>query len=170
MSTTLNRAATLHATLCSVAEKLASPFLLAVRVYWGWQFAQTGLGKLRNQPRVVEFFTSLNIPFPALNAHFVSGLEFFGGILLVLGLFSRPISLLLTCSLFVAFWTADHDALASIFSNPEKFYGADPYPFLLVALLILIFGPGKLSLDHLIAMRFRAYMPQPRWGANAVAD
>jgi len=165
----LSRTASAHAAFCNIAEKLSSPFLLAVRLYWGWQFAQTGLGKLRNQPRIVEFFTSLNIPFPALNAHFVSGLEFAGGILLILGLFSRPISFLLTGSMFVAYWTADHDALVSIFSNPAKFYAADPYTFLFAAILILIFGPGMLSMDYLISKRFHPYMPMPRWGTDAVA-
>ena len=164
------RAASTHATFCSLAEKLTSPFLLAVRLYWGWQFTQTGLGKLRNQPKIVEFFTSLNIPFPALNAHFVSGLEFFGGILLILGLFSRPISLLLTGSMLVAFWTADRDALVSIFSDPDKFYAAAPYTFLFAVLIVLIFGPGKFSLDALIATKFRPYMRMPHWGTDAVAD
>jgi putative oxidoreductase len=164
------RVASTHATFCSLAEKLTSPFLLAVRLYWGWQFVQTGLGKLRNQPKIIEFFTSLNIPFPALNAHFVSGLEFFGGILLILGLFSRPISFLLTGSMFVAFWTADHDALVSIFSDPDKFYAAAPYTFLFAALMILVFGPGKLSLDALIATKFRPYMRMPHWGTDAVAN
>jgi len=166
----LARLASLHGLFCTVAEKLGSPFLLAVRLYWGWQFAQTGWGKLQNQSRVVDFFTSLNIPFPALNAHFVSGLEFFGGILLILGLFSRPISLLLTGSMFVAYWTSDHEALASIFSNPGKFYGADPYTFLFAALLILVFGPGLFSLDALIARRFLPYMHSPRWRMDAAAS
>jgi len=135
-----------------------------------WQFAQTGLGKLRNQARVVEFFTSLNIPFPALNAHFVSTLEFVGGILLILGLFSRPIALLLTGSMFVAYWTAEHDAFFAIFSDPDKFYKADAYTFLFAALLILIFGPGRFSLDSLIATRFHPYMRTPRWGTDAAAS
>ncbi|MBS1822481.1 MAG: DoxX family protein [Acidobacteria bacterium] len=164
------RAASAHATFCSFAEKLSSPFLLAIRLYWGWQFLQTGLGKLRSQSQVVEFFTSLNIPFPALNAHFVSGLEFLGGILLILGLFSRPIALLLTCSMTVAFWTADRDALVSVFSNPDKFYAAAPYTFLFAALIVLIFGPGRLSLDALLAVKFRPYMRALHWGADAAAD
>lgn len=166
----VHRAASTHAAFCSLTEKLSSPFLLAIRVYWGWQFVQTGLGKLRSQPKVVEFFTSLNIPFPALNAHFISGLEFFGGILLILGLFARPIALLLTCSMSVAFWTADHDALVSIFSDPDKFYAAAPYTFLFAALIVLIFGPGKLSLDALLAIKFRPYMRVPHWGTDAAAD
>ena len=150
------RLAAWYAAFCKIAEKLCSPLLLAVRLYWGWQFAQTGWGKLQNQAKVVDFFTSLNIPFPALNAHFVSGLEFFGGILLMLGLASRPVAFLLTGSMFVAFWTAEHEALFSIFSDPGKFYGADAYPFLFAAIMILAFGSGRFSLDALIEKKLRS--------------
>lgn len=170
MKNLIHLAASTHRIFCDLVEKLRSPFLLFVRLYWGWQFVQTGLGKLRHLPRIVDFFTSLNIPFPAFNAHFVSGLEFFGGILLILGLFSRPISLLFTGSMLVAYWTAEHEALVSIFSDPGKFYTADSYTFLFAALLILIFGPGLFSLDELIARRFPAYMHAPRWGMDAVAS
>ncbi|WP_263368638.1 DoxX family protein [Edaphobacter bradus] len=142
---------TLHAAFCSIAEKLCSPLLLFIRLYWGWQFAQTGWGKLQNQARVVDFFTSLNIPFPAFNAHFVSGLEFVGGILLIVGLFSRPIAFLLTGSMFVAFWTAEREAFLSIFSNSDKFYKADAYTFLFASIMILAFGPGLFSLDALLS-------------------
>ena len=60
------------------AEKISylrSPFLLAVRLYWGWQFVQTGWGKMHNIAKITGFFMSLNIPFPAFNAYFVSGLS-----------------------------------------------------------------------------------------------
>ena len=53
-----------------------SPMLLAVRLYWGFQFAQTGWGKLHHLEKIAGFFASLNISFPGVNAHFVSGLEF----------------------------------------------------------------------------------------------
>jgi putative oxidoreductase len=58
--------------------------------------------------------------------------------------------------MFVAYWTADREALFSIFSNPGKFYGADPYPFLFAAIMILAFGPGAFSLDALIEKRLRS--------------
>src|SRR5271163_3095490 len=94
---------------------LTSAFLLCVRLYWGWQFMQTGWGKMHNIPRVTGYFTSLNIPFPGINAHFIAGLEFFGGLLLILGLFSRLSGLLLSANMLVAYWTADHEALFSVF-------------------------------------------------------
>lgn len=134
---------------------LQSPMLLVVRLYWGFQLAQNGWGKLHHLARITEYFQSLNIPFAALNAPFVSGLEFFGGILLMLGLFSRPVSLLIAGDMLVAYYTADHDALVSVFSDPGKFYVADPYTFLFAALMILIFGAGYLSLDTLLAKKLK---------------
>jgi putative oxidoreductase len=138
------------------AEKISylrSPFLLAVRLYWGWQFVQTGWGKMHHIEKITGFFMSLNIPFPAFNAYFVSGLEFFGGLLLIVGFVSRFTGLLLAFNMLVAYWTADHEALASIFSDPGKFYVADPYTFLFASLMVLILGAGLFSVDALVAKR-----------------
>lgn len=145
----------LYEVICSGFSSLQSPFLLAVRLYWGWQFAQTGWGKLHHLARTTDFFTSLGIPFPAFSAHFVSGLEFVGGLLLIAGLASRLTGFLLAANMFVAYWTADRAALLSVFSNPGSFYGADPYTFLFASLLVLIFGAGYFSLDAAIAKRWR---------------
>ena len=136
------------------AAWLQSPFLLAVRLYWGWQFAATGWGKLHHLARVTEFFASLGIPFPGLNAPFVAGLEFAGGILLVLGLASRPVALLLAADMAVAYLTADREALFALFSDPGKFYAAAPYTFLFASVIVLIYGAGALSVDRLLANRF----------------
>jgi len=134
---------------------LQSPFLLAIRLYWGWQFAQNGWGKLHNLAKITDYFRSLNIPFPAANAHFIAGLEFFGGLLLIVGLGTRLVGLLLAANMMVAYWTADHDALVSILSDPGKFYIADPYTFLFASLMVLIFGAGLLSFDALIMKRLK---------------
>jgi putative oxidoreductase len=106
---------------------------------------------LHHLPKITGFFASLGIPFPAFNAHFVSGLEFFGGLLLIVGLASRLTGLLLAGNMLVAYWTADHEALVSIFSDPGKFYVADPYTFLFASLMVLIFGAGIFSVDAFIA-------------------
>ena len=150
----------------SVCERavshLQSPLLLAVRLYWGWQFFQTGLGKLMHISKVVGFFTSLGIPFPTFNAYFVSSLEVVGGALLFVGLGSRIIALPLTIDMLVAYITADREALFSIFSDPGKFYASDAYTFLFASLLILIFGPGKISIDFGISYLFRRKAAEPR--------
>ncbi len=133
---------------------MQSPFLLLVRFYWGWQFIQTGWGKINNIPKVTEFFTSLGIPIPGLHAQFIAGLEFVGGILLVLGLASRFIALPLTINMLVAYIVADREALFSVISDPDKFTAAAPFTFLVASLIILIFGPGSIALDTWVGKRF----------------
>lgn len=127
---------------------LQSPFLLSVRLYWGWQLAESGWGKLHNLPKVTEFFTSLNLPAPGAMALFIASLEFVGGILLILGLAARLIAIPLVINMIMAYVTADREALFSILSDPDKFYAAAPYTFLIASLLIFIFGPGRFSLDR----------------------
>lgn len=129
---------------------LQSPFLLLVRLYWGWQLVQSGWGKLHHLDKVTDFFTSLSLPMPGTMAVLISCLEFFGGIFLAVGLLSRLTALALTVNMIMAYVTADREALHSIFSDPDKFYAAAPYTFLIASLIILIFGPGKVSLDALL--------------------
>ncbi len=139
--------------LIRVASSTQSLFLLAVRLYWGWQFAQSGWGKLQHLSKVTGFFTDLGIPAPAFSAFSVSWLEFVGGILLALGLGSRFIALLLAGDMFVAYLTAGRQNLLSVFSDPGKFYGDAAYTFLFASLLIFIFGPGRIALDELLRNR-----------------
>lgn len=130
------------------AARLQSPFLLLVRLYWGWLFAQTGWGKLHNLARVHDYFMSLGIPAPGFTATAIASLEFFGGILLIAGLATRLTGLLLACNMLVAYIAADREALASILSAPDKFYNADPFTFLFAAVIVLVFGAGFFSLDY----------------------
>ncbi|MDX6459579.1 MAG: putative oxidoreductase [Acidobacteriaceae bacterium] len=145
----------LYRRVVSSLSSLQSPMLLAVRLYWGFQFAQTGWGKLHNLSKITGFFASLNIPLPGFSAPAVSLLEFVGGILLMFGLCSRPIAFLLCCNMFVAYWTADHEALTSVLSDPGKFYAADPYTFFFASVMVLIFGSGLFAADSVIAKRLK---------------
>lgn len=131
----------------SAASFLQSPLLLAVRLYWGVSFAQTGWGKLMNLERTAGYFESLNIPLPKLNAVMAGATECGGGVLLALGLFARPASVPLIFTMLVAYATADREALQAITSNPDQFVTAAPFLFLLASLVVLAFGPGRLSLD-----------------------
>jgi putative oxidoreductase len=143
------------------SSSLASPFLLGVRLYWGWQFMQTGWGKLTDIGKVIHFFTDLGIPAPVLNAYFVSALEFGGGLLLLLGLGSRLIALPLVIDMVVAYITADREALFSVISDPDKFTAAAPFTFLVASLVVLIFGAGWFSLDALVASRIKGRRIRP---------
>ena len=133
------------------AELALQPLILLIfRVYWGLKFYHTGMGKLENHANVVEFFTALGIPLPGLQAWFVGGLECVGGLLLLLGLCSRPIAFMLSITMVVAYATSERDALLNIFNDAGPFLQADPFLFLLTTLLVLAFGPGVVSLDALI--------------------
>jgi putative oxidoreductase len=131
-----------YGRLETAADYLRSPLLLVLRVYWGWQFAQTGWGKLTHLERTTGFFESLGIPLPKLNAMLAGGVECVGGALLLAGLASRLVSIPLAAIMVVAYVTADNEALRAIFSDPEKFTSAEPCMFLLVAVIVLAFGPG----------------------------
>lgn len=150
MKTVLLRLRSAYKSFFHAVDYLRSPFLLFVRVYWGAQLIQSGWGKLHHLDKVADFFTTLGLPAPAKMAVFIACVEFFGGIFLAVGLLSRFTALVLTINLIMAYVTADREALLSIFSDPDKFYAAAPYTFLVASLIILIFGPGKISLDTLL--------------------
>jgi putative oxidoreductase len=150
MNNLLTRFRQLYGRFFDYVSYLQSPFLLFVRLYWGVQLIQSGWGKLHHLDKVTEFFGSLNLPMPAQTALAISCLEFFGGIFLAIGLLSRLTALVLTINMLMAYITADREALFSIFSDPDKFYAAAPYTFLIASLLILIFGPGRIAVDSLI--------------------
>jgi putative oxidoreductase len=154
-----------HDKFSHYADYLQHPFLLFVRLYWGIQLMQSGWGKLHHLGKVTEFFTSLNLPAPALTATAISSLELFGGLLLAIGLFSRLISLVLTANMIMAYATADREALFSIFTDPDKFTAAAPYVFLIASLVVLLFGAGVFSVDELLSRIFWKTEPQTKSSA-----
>ena len=155
--------------LVAGANLLQSPFLLALRLYFFWQLFLNGKGKLENIGKVTDFFGSLGIPLPTLNAYFIGSLECFGSLLLIIGLASRPLSLLIVIWMTVFYLTADFEAVSNIFSDPDKFVKADPFPFILTAFIVLVSGPGRFSVDALIKRRVgreaEAYQHQ-RWSVT----
>ena len=136
-----------HDRFFGLVSYLQSPFLLFVRLYWGWQLAQSGWGKLHHLSNVGEYFGTLGLPMPAQMAVFIACVEFFGGIFLALGLASRVTGLVLTVNMTMAYIIGDREALLSFFSDPDKFMAAAPFIFLIVSLIVLIFGAGKISVD-----------------------
>ncbi len=136
-------------------ECLQGVLLLLVRVTWGFLFMQAGWGKWQDISKVVSFFTELGIPLPELNAYVVSTTELVGGVFLLLGLLSRLTPIPLIIAMVVAYATTEQEALHELMmGNPDSFFAAAPFLFFFSSLLILLFGPGILSVDHLLAQFF----------------
>ena len=138
---------------------LQSPLLLAIRLYFFWQLFLTGEGKLTHLAKISDYFASLGLPFPLLNAILAGSAETFGSLLLIVGLASRLAAIPVTITMIVAYLAADFEAVTHIFSDPDKFVQAAPFPFLLAALIVLAFGPGKFSID--------AWIGRQQTGKNA---
>jgi len=136
--------------LIAAGRRLQSPLLLVLRLYWGWQFHVTGMGKLKHLDKTAEFFKTLHIPYPTFNACLAGGTEFIGGLLLLLGLGSRLVCLPLIFVMIIAYLTAELDTVRTILHDPDKFVSAAPFLFMLVAMIVFAFGPGAFSLDRLI--------------------
>ncbi len=146
----------LYARFAGLISRLECALLLAIRLYWGFQFTQDGWGKLTHLDKVTDFFTSLSLPAPHMTALSVASIEFFGGIFFALGLLSRLTSLVLWVNMTMAYLSVPDDRInfSHILSKPEDFYGASPYTYWFAALLILVLGPGWISVDTLLKRWF----------------
>jgi putative oxidoreductase len=75
---------------------------LFARITVGWVFLWSGWGKLNNLPQVTQNFIDWGIPLPHLLTPFTSGVEFFGGLFLLAGLFTRISAAALGITMIVA--------------------------------------------------------------------
>ncbi len=139
------KAAELRSAATGWVAFLAPPL---TRLVVGQTFFLTGRGKLMNFDRTVDFFTSLGLPFPAVNAGLVAGLETIGGICLMLGLMTRFFSTGLAISMTVALLTADRQNFVD--ALPGDLTNVAPVPLLLFLTWMIGYGPGLISLDRLV--------------------
>ncbi|MEO8360878.1 MAG: DoxX family protein [Vicinamibacteria bacterium] len=125
---------------------------ILTRLVVGYAFIDSGGGKLKNMENTVNFFTDLGIPFPAANAAFVANLEYYGGMLILVGLLTRIVGLLLSSTMIVALMTADHATFVGALTRSGEAGLSDVAPFVLGAFMswLVVFGPGALSLDALV--------------------
>ena len=119
---------------------------LIMRLIVGYVFMLSGWGKLNNLPQIIQNFTEWGIPIPKILTPFVSGVEFFGGIMLLLGLFTRIPAAMLAVVMVVAIKSAkwgDVDSLETLLGFEEATYFA-------AFMWLAISGPGAASLDRLL--------------------
>jgi putative oxidoreductase len=119
---------------------------LVMRLVVGYVFMLTGWGKLNNLPQMIQNFTEWGIPFPKLLTPFVSGVEFFGGIMLMLGLFTRIPAAMLAVVMLVAIKSAKWENVDSL----ETLLGFEEMTYFAAFLWLAIAGPGAISLDRLL--------------------
>jgi putative oxidoreductase len=128
----------------TVARFLAWLAPLFARVTVGWVFLWSGWGKLNGLPQVTENFIGWGIPFPHFLTPLVSGIEFFGGLFLLVGLFTRISAGALGITMIVAIRAAKWGDVDSL----ETLLGFDEFEYLALFLWLAIAGPGVLSIDY----------------------
>jgi putative oxidoreductase len=137
---------------------------LVTRLVMGQAFYQTGNGKIENFANTVGFFSELGIPFPEANAFFVSRLEFWGGLLLIVGLATRLVALGLASTMVVALLTADRESFLGALRGAGDAGLTDVVPLVYLLFLgwLVLYGPGAASLDALVAHWLERRSRQPQ--------
>ena len=130
---------------------------LFARITVGWVFMLSGWGKLHNLPQVTENFVGWGIPFPHFFTPLTSGIEFFGGLFLLLGLFTRISAGALGVTMIVAIKAAKWADVDSL----ETLLGFDEFEYLALFLWLAIAGAGAISLDALLEKWFAGTRAQP---------
>ena len=133
--------------------------VLLARVSLGIFFAISGGNKLfvASQNKLMyETIAGAGIPFPHVMTYFVSSVEFVCGCLLIIGLLSTFCCMALIIDMIVAIITVQ---LATITKAQSFLDWLDDFLYLPEVMYIIIFlwlissGPGRLSVDHWIAVR-----------------
>jgi putative oxidoreductase len=142
--------------LVCAGSYLQSTALLLVRIGWGWELYLSGFRHLHNVPTMVERFTGWGVPLPHLSVY-VSGItELVGGVLLFFGVGARVVAVPLLFNFIVAYLTASRKKITSALGGPdrlealENLVNDDAFPFMVMSLLMIAFGAGRFSIDHLL--------------------
>jgi putative oxidoreductase len=133
----------------TITSKLNWLPALISRITIGFIFIQSGWGKLHHLDKVVQFFTSLGIPAPQIQAPFVACVEFGCGALVLVGLFTRLASIPLIGTMVVAILTAKLKDVADL----SDFFSLSEYLFIVLLVWLIVKGAGALSVDQVLAKR-----------------
>ena len=134
-----------------------------LRVMAGGVFFWEGILKFVYMNQGVGRFTKLGMPFPMFTADFVGGLEIVGGLLLMAGLLTRWIAIPFVIEMIVAMLSTKISLYLG--TSPLPLPAAPPkigawavlheirseYAQIMVVGYLLMNGPGKWSLDALLA-------------------
>jgi putative oxidoreductase len=120
---------------------------LVVRVVFGYFWLETGIAKVHNLDGFTQRFVGWGIPFPAFSAGLSAWTELVGGLLIMLGLFTRLVCIPMLINMAVAVTLVVSANLMSF----DDYVEADEIVYSLIFFWLLISGPGKASLDTWVA-------------------
>lgn len=136
----------------------AVPFaILLARVSVGVFFAISGGSKLFVARHAQELFATISgagLPFPHSTTYFVSAVEFIGGCLLIIGLFTSLAAAILIIDMIAAIITVQLAALPkshSFLDWLDNFLYLPEVLYIVILVWLICSGPGRLSVDRLIA-------------------
>lgn len=130
-------------------DRLQDIPLLALRLLLAYGFYTPAMMKWGNIEGIAEWFGTMGIPLPTLNAYMAASTEMAAVILLPLGLATRLITIPLMVTMVVAIVTVH---LGNGFEAGNNGFEIPLYYFLMLFVLLLN-GGGRISLDHLIAKK-----------------
>ncbi len=146
MHTAIDAALAVRRLVHAVADRLTWLPPTLARLTVGWIFLWSGWGKLHDLPKIIEFFGSLGIPHPEIQAPFASSTELVCGALLLAGLFTRLASVPLVVTMIVAIVTAQRENVASL----GDLFGLVEFTYIALLVWLGVHGGGPLSLDHVL--------------------
>ena len=136
----------IHQTAKNIFSNTQSISLFLARLAVAYGFYEPAMMKWADIGAIAEWFGSMGIPLPTLNAYMAASTEITGVVLLTLGLFTRLISIPLIVVMIVAIVTVH---LPHGFSAGDNGFEIPLYYMLFLA-LFASFGAGKFSLDYLL--------------------
>jgi putative oxidoreductase len=142
----LERIPTRVETALAVLERSTWLPTLLVRLFVGYFFFETGLGKVQNLGTMAERFAEWGIPAPAFSAALSGYTELIGGGLIVLGLFTRLASIPMVINMVVAILVVKMKKVSGV----NDFVELDEPLYALTFLWLVFAGPGNVSLDHFL--------------------
>ncbi len=143
----MNKLISLYKFTEPLLDKMQSLSLLFLRLILAYGFYEPAMMKWKDISSVAEWFGSMGIPLPTLNAYMAASTELAGVVLLTLGLMTRLISIPLIVVMIVAITTVH---LSNGFSSGNNGFEIPLY-YMLMLLVLVAHGAGKFSVDHFLA-------------------
>ncbi len=141
----------IHDAVVHFATRLDWLAPLLMRLVFGYFWLETGWAKLHNLQFFTGRFVDWGIPWPGFSAALSGGVDLVGGLLLMFGLGTRLAALPMIFNMLVALAVVVLPGISTL----DEFVELDEVLYVLVLFWLMMAGPGRASLDHLIARRWR---------------